>query len=190
MSDRDEEIGQNLARFRGERTQQDIADAMRSMGYKWSQATVWSVEKGERPIRLTEAMDIAHVLHVDLSDLFSTQQESVLRVALTNMAPASKRLEEAATSYEHLQLILALAADIFPHSERYETELRDWLDLSASDVVERVLTGKKIADGELEIMKDPVSGEMAGGGPWVDELMKTWRKDQENRPRGKHPEKG
>lgn len=188
MSDRDEAIGQNLARFRGERTQQDIADAMRSMGYKWSQATVWAVEKGERPIRLTEAMDIARELRVDLSDLFSTERESVLRVALANMAPASKRLEEAATGYEHIQLILALAADLFPLSERYESELRDWLNLSVCDVVERVLTGKQLADGDLKIMKDPVSGEIAGGGPWLDELMKAWRNDQEDRARGQYPE--
>lgn len=106
MSDRDEAIGQNLARFRGERTQQDVADAMRSLGYKWSQATVWSVEKGERPMRLTEAIDIAHILGVDVLDMISTPSEAVFRVALSKIADARERLEIAAMNMSNTSSFL------------------------------------------------------------------------------------
>lgn len=35
---------------------------MRMRGHKWSQATVWAVEKGERGVRLAESADLAEVL--------------------------------------------------------------------------------------------------------------------------------
>lgn len=59
---RDQRIGRNIATLRGEASQQSVADAMRQRGHKWSQATVWSVEKGERPLRLTEAQDLMLIL--------------------------------------------------------------------------------------------------------------------------------
>lgn len=46
-------------------SQQDLAAAMRTRGYKWSQATVWSVESGERPLRLSEAVDVANCCGFD-----------------------------------------------------------------------------------------------------------------------------
>lgn len=52
-------------------SQQALADAMRELGHKWSQATVWSVERGNRPLRLVEANDLRTVLadgrYVDFS---------------------------------------------------------------------------------------------------------------------------
>lgn len=64
------EIGQRVMRLRGERSQKSVADDMRLRGWKWSQATMWSIESGDRPLRLTEATDLAAVLGVDLMDFF------------------------------------------------------------------------------------------------------------------------
>jgi transcriptional regulator with XRE-family HTH domain len=36
-------------------TQDELATRMRERGYKWSKATVWAVESGERPLKLAEA---------------------------------------------------------------------------------------------------------------------------------------
>ena len=52
-------------------SQQALGDAMRELGHKWSQATVWSVEKGERPLRFAEAADLAAQLDVRMDDLYS-----------------------------------------------------------------------------------------------------------------------
>lgn len=188
MGERDEDIGRNLAQLRGDRTQQEIAEAMRSMGYKWSQATVWSVEKGERPLRLSEAMDVARVLDVDISDLFSTEQESVFRSALREMGQARKRLEEAAASYENHQIILAVAAGLFPGADRYEAKIREWLNLSVFRAVQGVLAGGQLASGALQFAKDPLTGEVAGRGPWVDELVAAWENEQQGRVDGEHKE--
>jgi|SRR5665647_997155 len=61
-TEQDRHIGQTMAILRGDKTQQAVADEMRQRGWRWSQATVWSVEKGGRPLRLAEAEDLAAVL--------------------------------------------------------------------------------------------------------------------------------
>jgi transcriptional regulator with XRE-family HTH domain len=65
----DEKVGGNLSRLRGDMSQKDFASRMRERGWKWSQATVWSVEKGERPLRFTEALDVVDILGVELATL-------------------------------------------------------------------------------------------------------------------------
>lgn len=61
-TEQDRHIGRTMAILRGDKTQQAVADEMRKRGWRWSQATVWSVEKGERALRLAEAEDLADVL--------------------------------------------------------------------------------------------------------------------------------
>lgn len=66
---KDERVGRAVASARGARSQQEVADRMRQAGWKWSQATVWSVESGRRPLRFLEALDLAEVLGVRVEDL-------------------------------------------------------------------------------------------------------------------------
>ncbi|GAB3698534.1 hypothetical protein [Mariniluteicoccus flavus] len=61
-TERDKKIGLNVARLRSDKSQQFVADAMRECGHRWSQSTVWSVEKGDRPLKFTEAVDLTKVL--------------------------------------------------------------------------------------------------------------------------------
>lgn len=78
MTGRDAAIGENLTRLRGEATQQEVAAAMRLAGYKWSQATVWAVEKGDRPLRLAEAADLAKIFNKDIASLVMLPVEAAL----------------------------------------------------------------------------------------------------------------
>lgn len=59
---RDQHIGENVAALRRDQSQKAVADAMRKRGHKWSQATVWAIEKGERSLKMAEAVDLAEVL--------------------------------------------------------------------------------------------------------------------------------
>ncbi|WP_417374126.1 hypothetical protein [Glutamicibacter protophormiae] len=59
----DDQIGKNLATLRGQVTQQELGEKMRQRGFKWSQATVWDVERGKRPLRLIEALEVVAVLN-------------------------------------------------------------------------------------------------------------------------------
>ena len=68
-----ERIGRQVSALRGSTPQTAIAEAMQERGHpKWSQSTVWSVEKGTRPLRLTEAHDLAAVLGVQITTLLAT----------------------------------------------------------------------------------------------------------------------
>ncbi|WP_136032519.1 helix-turn-helix domain-containing protein [Microbacterium sp. PF5] len=60
----DSEIGADVtaARERSEKSQRDLAAAMTRRGFKWSQATVSQIEKGTRPLRLSEAQHLAELL--------------------------------------------------------------------------------------------------------------------------------
>ena len=69
MSDHDELIGRNLARLRQGMSQTDLAKRMRDKGHKWTQPTVVAIEKGERPLRMSEAIDASNALGADLEDL-------------------------------------------------------------------------------------------------------------------------
>lgn len=81
-SEQDLWIGQNVANARGEMSQQALADAMREAGHKWSQSTVWSVEKGDRPLRLTEASDLSRLLDRSLITFLVPSEEQQLMHAV------------------------------------------------------------------------------------------------------------
>jgi hypothetical protein len=78
---------------------------MRSAGYKWSQATVWSVEKGERrPLRLAEAVDLAQIFDRDVSVLLQREAEAVLiegiGAQMRRVGESMEAIGEAVRSYE------------------------------------------------------------------------------------------
>ncbi|MDV2979022.1 UNVERIFIED_CONTAM: helix-turn-helix transcriptional regulator [Actinomycetes bacterium ARC8] len=78
MSAIDEVVGANIARFRGEMSQSEVAKKMVSHGFKWSQTTVWEVEKGKRALKFAEALDLAKVLGVTISDLGRDEDKAEL----------------------------------------------------------------------------------------------------------------
>ncbi len=79
MSDRERAIGATISLLRDAMPQQAVADAMRDKGYKWTQSTVWAVEKGERRLLLSEAADLAAVLGVSLEMLLKRPEEAGLQ---------------------------------------------------------------------------------------------------------------
>lgn len=62
-------VGKNITELRGARSQSDIAEGMRSKGFKWSQTTVWELEKGKRSLKYLEAISLAEVLDTNVSFL-------------------------------------------------------------------------------------------------------------------------
>lgn len=97
----DKVIGRVVALLRLNRTQQEVADAMRERGWRWSQATVWAVEKGDRPLRLAEARDLAEILQVPLIRLLEPPDAPIAhleRSVATNresVAVATRKVEVA-----------------------------------------------------------------------------------------------
>lgn len=68
MAEINRDIGANLAKMRGRTTQDQLARMMQQRGYSWTKMTVYNIERGERPIRLNEAVDVLKCLNVDAGD--------------------------------------------------------------------------------------------------------------------------
>ena len=111
MAITDKQIGLNLVTFRGDMSQKDLALRMRTLGWKWSQATVWSIETGERPLRLAEATDLAQILHTHVSRLTGTEVEAALEQLSRQVEEAQQTLRTNLRAYRHAQFALAAAAD-------------------------------------------------------------------------------
>ncbi|KJL46235.1 hypothetical protein RS84_02862 [Microbacterium hydrocarbonoxydans] len=78
-------------------SQKDLASAMRDRGWKWSQATVWSIEKGERPLRLAEAVDVAWVLDERLDALLRKGVDQGIEQILRDPKRSLERLLDELT---------------------------------------------------------------------------------------------
>ena len=105
MSDTmDSIVGKNVQLLRGARSQQAIADEMRARGWKWSQATLWAIEKGERPLRLAEAVSLAEVLRCNVARLTQAPVREQARWHLNKlMAEADKERMDAANDLMRLE---------------------------------------------------------------------------------------
>ena len=79
MTSKDYQVGRNVRLLRGDLSQAKLAKAMHEAGFKWSQATVWSVESGERPVRLVEAIALASILHAPLEELAAVERDDLER---------------------------------------------------------------------------------------------------------------
>lgn len=102
----DRAIGLNVQTQRGPVSQQAVADAMRERGWKWSQSTVWSVEQGDRPLRLAEAISLSEILGCEVSSLTSPpaneQARWHLRQNVNTTRTAFFRAEEEVRSLLHM----------------------------------------------------------------------------------------
>lgn len=104
MAKTDATIGQNLQRLRGEMSQTAIANEMKNRGHRWTQPTVVAVEKGERPLRLAEAVDLAWILDQRLDALLrrGTDQEAeqVLQIPKSDLERILDVLVESTGVFE------------------------------------------------------------------------------------------
>lgn len=137
MDNLDALIGQNLTRLRGDLSQADLAKKMKQLGYRWSQATVWSIEKGERPLRLTEARDVAEVLGegVSVYDLLRVPGAATLREAVQRVSRENANLRHAMDEYWKALNNLAITADLVADGEDLDQipmllweAVKDWLE--------------------------------------------------------------
>lgn len=140
-------IGETVKELRGERSQKTLADEMRSrFGHAWSQSTVWSIETGARPLRLTEAQDLADLLGVSI--------ERLLPTPVAELRELRKLSEEAPAAAVYLS-----------HWTRETTDLRDQLRAllagaeAHSEADERLLREARAALAAVEEMLDRVRKE-------------------------------
>ncbi|WP_292763784.1 helix-turn-helix domain-containing protein [Microbacterium sp. UBA3486] len=125
MATDDEQIGKNLVSLRGEMSQKDLADAMRKLGFRWSQATVWSIEKGERPLRLSEAESVADILGESVNMLLASGEKFTLTMLFRKVREPLDEIEALAAEAFQEQKMLALLTGVALDDETRELALRD-----------------------------------------------------------------
>ena len=136
----DVRIGRNLALYRGDVSQKDLAAKMRARGFKWSQATVWAVEKGDRPLRLAEAAELARVFEIDMDYLTLEEGAAYVDRALSDLDEAASALIQAADSYEQARRVVqGTFEDVTdkgdPVNDRQRTLVKNAAQTSALDLV-------------------------------------------------------
>ena len=126
--DQDEAIGRNLARARAAMTQADLAAAMKGLGWKWSQSTVWSIERGDRPLRLAEALAVAEILDVPVDSLARTEgAEAELHVAERAHKRARAEFDESVHRYVSALVQLVQGADRVEGEGGVDASWEAWL---------------------------------------------------------------
>lgn len=162
--ERDAQVGQNLARHRGIRSQQSLAVQMRDRGWKWSQATVWSVEKGERPLKFLEAVDLAEILEIHPWDLLQEANVAAVTRAVADRTRSVKawaeRAGDALVHLEQERRALAEALDV-------AATVPDWDRLANAEEIARALSysGAFLAEFADATVNRRLEGLFASGHP-------------------------
>lgn len=179
MSAEDELIGRNVARFRGERSQADIAKAMRAQGWKWAQNTVSGVETGERPLRFAEALSLAHVLGISNVESFARESEFVtFKLYAAAAYEAHQKLIAAVKDFERAQRDLAITGDELlatgtPPTNEIVGPLESWLPTTA---VEDILRSSFDDDDDVRSAREWIAAvregreERGANGYWMNVL--------------------
>lgn len=154
MSQTDENIGAALTRLRGEKSQQWVADRMRNRGWKWTQTTVWNVERGERPLRLAEAKDLGEILETDVHFFLLDGPGQDFEVASMAMFQAAEALRESISTYQKRQvgmhLLTVRQGETLTENQREQIKL--WLDSSPQTVFDEMEAKRKAAQFEDELL--------------------------------------
>jgi len=161
---------------------------MRSRGFKWSQATVWSIEKGERPLRLGEALAVTEILGRPLDDLAGHNDSAATAVALSGqIEDAHESILNAFARFDDLRGQLAIVLDHLPHDSMNERirRLSDWIETTPFVVVEhyldRVQAERAKATEALSRLSD--EGYAVQPGTWLGRLNEVEESVLKARPR-------
>jgi transcriptional regulator with XRE-family HTH domain len=143
FKDIDQNIAANLRTYReaGSISQEDLAQRMADRGFGFSQATIWKIETGQRPVRASELIALAHCLGSISAASLTYKPEAArhqveLEQASRNAHHAYQALKEAAAEYLQAQVELVVAARMAHDAGLAVSELHtSWLDTPAEEAV-------------------------------------------------------
>jgi transcriptional regulator with XRE-family HTH domain len=131
----DQNIAANVRAYREASgvTQDELAQRMTERGFGFSQATVWKIESGQRPVRASELMALAASLDIRSPTRLTyepdvTRHEIQLEDAKSAAYTAYHALKEAAAAYLEAQIDLVFVAHQARDAGLVVTELdTSWL---------------------------------------------------------------
>ncbi|MDQ1536137.1 MAG: hypothetical protein QOE58_530 [Actinomycetota bacterium] len=96
-------------------SQEELADRMTARGFGFSQATVWKIEQGKRPVRISEAEALADAIGgLSVQTLLAKPEASRIhanvRASMGRAYDAYEQIKAATQAYLEAQLNLVIAA--------------------------------------------------------------------------------
>jgi transcriptional regulator with XRE-family HTH domain len=152
-------------------TQKDLADRMAARDWKWSQATVWSVETGKRPLRYSEALDICWILDVEIHSLEGTEADINELFFLGQYYAAIDEAGDALTKTMRRQLELARLLDE-ANGETTRSDADEAIIYSIMQAQAKVFT-----NAYKQLHHDVVANVGVESGPRALALVKRWGDD-------------
>lgn len=167
-------IGLSVARFRAASglSQQQVADQMRELGWRWVQPTVWSIEQGRRPLRLAEAADLAGVLGTEMDAFLASPDEDpierLIAGLVSEVAVLRRRRDDAEARLHEVLMRREALADLARAREGQPVGWPDgparlwtvfgWID---SAEVRDVLVHLGVGEDEAQSLADAHEGAQA-----------------------------
>lgn len=150
----DQHIAANVRIYREEAgvSQEDLAQRMADRGFGFSQATVWKIESGQRPVRASELVALADALEIKPAISLTHEPDDArhevrLQRANRYAHDAYGTLKAAAADYLEAQIHVLFAAREAHDAGLTVTALyTSWLDIPA----ERAVIEARIESGEEE----------------------------------------
>ena len=142
-TDIDQSIAANLRTYReaGNISQDELAQRMADRGFGFSQATIWKIESGQRPVRASELVALADSLGIMTATSLTHQPDAARHQVQLDQANrkahhAYQALKEAAVGYLDAQVELVVAAREAQDAGLTVTELyTSWLDTPPEEAV-------------------------------------------------------
>ncbi|MBT1177598.1 helix-turn-helix transcriptional regulator [Bifidobacterium callimiconis] len=103
MNDKNVQIGKNLERLRRNVSRDVLAAKMCDKGYRWSRATVFNIETGERALKLQEAIDVLDCLGLGVGYLPTLVQSKADDEALRKLDDLELSIERMKTAVIDLE---------------------------------------------------------------------------------------
>ena len=163
--DIDQNIAANLRTYReaGNISQEELAQRMADLGFGFSQATIWKIERGQRPVRASELVALADALGIMLATSLThepemTQHQVRLEQANRKAHRAYQTLKDAAADYLEAQVELVVAARFAHDAGLAVTELHtSWLNTPAEEAVIEARVEADQDAGRSEQVNDAVN---------------------------------
>ena len=168
-------LATNLRQIREDHglSQEQLAARMTERGFGFSQATIWKIEQGKRPVKISEAVALADAVGFDfwttlLNPPGSASHYLRLQAANRKASEAYAALKVAAAQYVQTQLEMSLTGHLARESGEISESLiehwTDWLTMPG----ERAVLEARIGDGREEELSGQIDDE-------VEQVIQTLR---------------
>jgi transcriptional regulator with XRE-family HTH domain len=161
----DRNVATNVREYRDRcsLSQEDLAQQMSDRGFGFSQATIWKIESGQRPVKLSEAVALAEILQLRNCAFLTEEPEQSRHRAHLQQANrwahnTYTQIKQAAAAYLEAQAnVLVAAREAHDAGLTVTTLSTSYLDIAPEQAVIEARVEWDHADAHNEQINDQVT---------------------------------